>query len=601
MTPEEFASIAPSIPLQPGVYRYYNAENELLYVGKAKQLRKRISSYFNKQLQHYKTVELVRRIHHIEFTIVNNEQDAFLLENSLIKKYQPLFNINLKDDKTYPYIVVRNEPFPRIYFTRNKRNDGSRYFGPFASVQKVRELLQFIRQMIPLRTCTLPLTPANIQKGKFKVCLEYHLGNCKGPCEAHQTEAEYQSGIQRIEDILKGNLAPVMQELKSSLKAAVDELAFEKAAVWQQKIKNLEQYQSRSAVVNTRTGTIDVFALMEDDEKAYVHYLGVNNGSIIHTQTIELQKNLAESKEDLLVFSIAHFRQTYQSAALEIITPFPIDYPQTDISVTVPKAGDKKMLLELCSKNAEYFVQMQRSKKALLLDESDPGINLAETLESLQEALQLAEIPDHIECFDNSNFHGTNAVAAMVCFKQGLPSKKDYRHFNIKTVVGSNDFASMEEIVFRRYNRLLSEQEPIPSLIIIDGGKGQLNAAMNSIRKLGLEGKVTVVGLAKNLEELFFPGDSESIRLPWKSEGLNLIRRIRDEVHRFGITHHRNKRSKSALTNELEEIPGIGKATAAELLKTFKSVKRIKEQSEEALSAIIGPSKGKLVYGYFQK
>lgn len=601
MTPEEFALIAPTIPLQPGVYRYYNSANELLYVGKAKQLRKRISSYFNKQLQHYKTVELVRRIHRIEFTIVNNEQDAFLLENSLIKKYQPLFNINLKDDKTYPYIVVRNEAFPRIYFTRNKLNDGSRYFGPFASVQKVRELLQFIRQMIPLRTCSLPLNPAQIQKGKFKVCLEYHLGNCKGPCESHQTEADYQLGIQRIEDILKGNLTPVMQELKTALKASVDELAFEKAAIWQQKIKNLEQYQSRSAVVNTRTGTVDVFALMEDEQTAYVHYLGVNNGSIIHTQTIELQKNLAESREDLLIFSIAHFRQTYQSAALEIITPFPIEYPQSDIQITVPKGGDKKKLLELCMKNAEYFVQTVRNRKSLLLDESAPDIHIEETLESLQESLQLSEIPDHIECFDNSNFHGTNAVAAMVCFKNGRPSKKDYRHFNIKTVVGSNDFASMEEIVFRRYNRLLTDQESIPSLIIIDGGKGQLNAAMNSIRKLGLEGKVTVVGLAKNLEELFFPGDSEAIRLPWKSEGLHLIRRIRDEVHRFGITHHRNKRSRSALTNELEQIPGIGKNTADELLKTFKSVKRVKEQSLDTLSTAIGPAKAKLVFDHFQQ
>lgn len=595
MTQEEFSVISSTIPTLPGIYKYYNSANELIYVGKAKHLRKRVSSYFSKTFTTYKTAELVKRIKRIEFTIVNSEQDAFFLENSLIKEYQPLFNINLKDDKTYPYIVIKNEPFPRVFFTRKKINDGSQYFGPYTSVNKVRDLLDFIKQNIPLRNCKLNLTKNNIEKKKFKVCLEYHLGNCKGPCEGLQSQENYNEGLDSLKHLLKGNLYPVMQEFKKEIKLHSEKLEFEKAAIYQQKIEHLQQYQSKSMVVNTKTGTVDVFAILQEDDTAYVNYLAVSNGSIIQTKTIVLQNKMEESKEEILVFAIAQLRQTFNSEAKEIIVPFLIEYPETDILVTIPKLGDKKKLLELSEKNVNYFKAELHSKKILNLQEKTI-IENKKTLEELQASLHLAELPVHIECFDNSNFQGSNPVAAMVCFKDGEPSKKDYRHYNIKTVIGINDFASMQEVVYRRYKRLIEEKKPLPQLIIIDGGKGQLSAALESIRLLGLTGKTTLVGLAKNQEELFFAGDSSSLQLPWDSEGLKLIRRIRDEVHRFGITFHRNKRSKQAIENELEKIPGIGKQTADTLLKQFKSVKKIKELSVESLGAVIGKAKAAVVF-----
>jgi excinuclease ABC subunit C len=594
MTAQEFSSIAPSIPTSPGIYKYYDAESRLIYVGKAKHLRKRVSSYFSKTLQSYKTMELVSRICKIEFTIVNSEQDAFLLENSLIKEYQPLFNINLKDDKTYPYIVVKNEDFPRVFFTRKKIKDGSQYFGPYTSVGKVRDILDVIKQNIPLRTCKLPLTPANIEKKKFKVCLEYHLGNCKGPCEGLQSLEDYDDGIQQLKHILKGNISPVLQYFKQQIKLHAEQMEFEKAAIYQSKIEHLQQYQSKSAVVNTSSGTIDVFSIIEEGDQAFVNYLAVSNGSIIQTKTITLVKKLEETAAEILLFAVATLREAFESEAKEIIVPFLIEYPEMDITVTVPKAGDKKKLLDLSQKNVDYFLKDLEEKKILRLEDKTADEKIR-VLQQMQVDLQLGDVPLHIECFDNSNFHGSYPVAAMVCFKNGEPSKKEYRHYNIKTVTGINDFASMSEVVLRRYQRLIAENAELPQLVIIDGGKGQLGAALESIKALGLIGQMTLVGLAKNKEELFFAGDTQSLQLPWESESLKLIRRIRDEVHRFGITFHRNKRSKGTFSNELEGIKGIGKQTATMLLKEFKSVTRIKEKSLVDLSAVIGEQKARIL------
>ena len=598
MTQQEFSDISSTLPIEPGIYKYYDGNNDLLYVGKAKNLRKRVSSYFSKTFTSYKTHELVQRICKIEFTIVNSEQDAFLLENSLIKNFQPLFNINLKDDKTYPYIVIKKESFPRVFFTRRKINDGSQYLGPFTSVGKVRELLDFIKQTVPLRTCKLNLTSANIEKKKFKVCLEYHLGNCKGPCEALQTLSDYEDNLSRLKDILKGNLSPVIQHLKKEMQEEVENMAFEKASIIQKKIEHLQIYKASSAIVNERTGTVDVFSILEEGDTAYVNYLAVTNGSIILTKTIILQKKLDENAAEVLTFAIAQMRETFNSEAKEIIVPFVIDYPDETIIITVPKAGDKKKLLELSEKNVNYFkADLHKNKMLLLEDKTDKQI--ITVLEQIQDYLHLDALPVHIECFDNSNFQGSYPVSAMVCFKNGQPSKNDYRRFNVKTVVGANDFATMTEVVHRRYKRVIEEGLPLPQLIIIDGGKGQLSAAMESINALGLAGKVTVVGLAKNEEELFFYGDTESLKLPWDSDSLKLIRRIRDEVHRFGITFHRNQRSKGSFKNELENIEGIGKATIDILLKKFKSVKNIKAKTADELTEEIGKSKAMLLIKYF--
>lgn len=590
MTSKDFSAISSTIPTSPGIYKYFDEANKLIYVGKAKHLRKRVSSYFLKNLQSYKTIELVNRIKKIEFTIVNSEQDAFLLENSLIKEYQPIFNINLKDDKTYPYIVVKNERFPRVFFTRKKINDGSQYFGPYTSVSKVREMLDVIKQNIPLRTCKLNLSETNISKHKFKVCLEYHLGNCKGPCEGLQSAQDYNEGLQQLKHILKGNVSPVLQHFKNKVKEYSQKLEFEKAAFYQSKIEHLLQYQSTSEVVNTKTGTIDVFSIIEEGDQAFVNYLAVSNGSIIQTKTITLEKKLEESPAEVLIFAIAQIRQTFASEAKEIIVPFAIDYPESNILVTIPKAGDKKKLLELSQKNVDYFKEELYAKKLLKLEEKTID-EKSRVLLQLQKDLHLKQLPIHIECFDNSNFHGSYPVAAMVCFRDGEPSKKDYRHYNIKTVTGINDFASMSEVVLRRYQRLIAENKELPQLIIIDGGKGQLSAALESIQQLGLNGKTTLVGLAKNKEELFFSGDTSSLQLPWDSESLKLIRRIRDEVHRFGISFHRNKRSKGTFKNELEEIKGIGKQTTDLLLNEFRSVAKIKEKTLDELARIIGKKK----------
>jgi len=599
MTQKEFSAIASTIPALPGIYKYFDKSNELLYVGKAKHLRKRVSSYFSKTFTTYKTHELVQRIHHIEFTIVNNEQDAFLLENTLIKEFQPRYNISLKDGKTYPYIVIKNERFPRVFFTRRKINDGSQYLGPYTSVDKVRELLSFIKQTILLRTCKLNLSENNIKKGKFKVCLEYHLGNCKGPCEGLQTIENYNEELRQLVNILKGNLSPVMQHFKKEMQDRVKNLEFEKAAHLKNKIEHLKNYQARSAVVNTRMGSVDVFSILEDGNIAYVNYLAVNSGTIVQTKTITLEKQLEETAAEVLAFAAAQLRNSFDSATKEIIVPFTINFPEQDVKVTVPRGGDKKKLLDLSEKNVNYFREELKKKKMLNLEEKTSAEKI-KVLTQLQKDLQLSAIPLHIECFDNSNLQGSYPVSAVVCFKNGEPSKAEYRRFKVKTVVGINDFASMTEVVYRRYKRLLEEKQPLPQLIIIDGGKGQLSAAMQSVTALKLPGTTSVVGLAKNEEEIFFPGDTESVKLPWDSESLKLIRRIRDEVHNYGITYHRNLRSKGTFKNELEQIKGIGKATANLLLKKFKSVKNIKNQPFEDIVAAIGKAKAELLTKYFK-
>jgi excinuclease ABC subunit C len=598
MTSAEFQHIVKSIPAQPGIYKYYGPGNDLLYVGKAKHLRKRVSSYFTKSFTSYKTHELVQHINRIEFTIVNSEQDAFLLENTLIKQYQPRYNINLKDDKTYPFIVIKKEPFPRIFLTRKKIDDGSEYLGPYTSVKKVRELLEFIKQTIQLRNCSLNLTDKNIKKGKFKVCLEYHLGNCKGPCEGLQTKEDYNDNLLLLKNLLRGNLTPVLRYYKKQMKEFSASLDFEKAGSVKKKIDFLENYQSRSVVANARAGNLDVFSIVKENDIAFVNYLMVRNGAIIQTHTSKVISKLDESLKELLDFSVSQIRTNFSSDAKEIVVPFLIEHPEKEIKFTVPKGGDRKKLLALSEKNVHHFIEEIKNKERLQLTAKSP--DKSKLLEQLQQDLQLPYIPAHIECFDNSNFQGSYPVSAMVCFKNGEPSKQEYRLFNIKTVKGINDFASMKEAVYRRYKRLSDENSPFPQLVIIDGGKGQLSSAIEAINELGLSGRMTLIGLAKNEEEIFFSGDSSSVKLSFDSDTLKFIRRIRDEVHRFGIGFHRKKRSKGTFKNELEQIKGIGKATADILLKEYKSVKNISKLSVEQLEGLIGNFKAKILHGHFK-
>ncbi|SIO43437.1 excinuclease ABC subunit UvrC [Chitinophaga niabensis] len=600
MTAAEFQQVAHTLPTDAGIYKYFGADGELLYIGKAKSLRKRVSSYFVKNHDNYKTRKLVETIHHIEFTIVDSEQDAFLLENSLIKQFQPKYNINLKDDKSYPFIVIKHEPFPRIFLTRRIIRDGSEYLGPFTSVGRVREVLELIKYSIPLRTCSLNLSQQNINKGKMKVCLEYHLGNCKGPCEGLQTEEDYREGLQQVKEILRGNLTPVLNIFRTRMQEHAANMEFEKAEIERKKIEGLQAYKARSAIVSATVGNVDVFTILSEGNFAYVNYLRVLNGTIVDTKTVTLEKKLEESDEEVMAYAIAYLREAFQSLAREIILPFAVEFPEEGITVTIPKGGDKKKLLDLSTKNVNYFTEELKKKKMLQL-EGKSDMERKKVLYQLQADLELQDLPVHIECFDNSNFQGSYPVSACVVFKDGVASKKDYRHFNIKTVEGINDFASMSEVVYRRYNRLLAEQQPLPQLVIIDGGKGQLGAAMDSINKLNLIGSMTVVGLAKNEEEIFFPGDKESIKLPYDSESLKLIRRIRDEVHRFGITFHRLKRSKGTFKNELEEIRGIGESTATQLLQVFRSVNKVKQASMEELVKEVGQKKAQLIWQHFHE
>ncbi len=593
---QEFQS---SLPNAPGIYKYFEVGGELIYIGKAKNIKKRVSSYFTKSNHSYKTNELVRRIQKIEFTIVKSEHDALLLENALIKEFKPKYNIELKDDKTYPFIVIKNEAFPRVFLTRRRIQDGSEYLGPYTSANKARELLTFIKMHIPLRTCTLNLSPANIKKGKYKVCLEYHLGNCKGPCVSLQTQEEYDKGVSQIKHILKGNLSGIIEQYKQEQKSLIELLAFEKAALVQQKIDALKNYQSSSAVVSPKLGDLDVFALSRYEQKIIVSYLSIRNGTISNALNKTYTIALEETDEDMLSQAIIDIQSIYNSNATELVLPFNIEFGFDKYTITIPKAGEKKKLLDMAITNADYQVMELKKTKILNLTKNE-GDQKA-LLEKTQAALSLTTLPKHIECFDNSNFQGAYPVSAMVCFKNGLPSKKDYRHFNVKTVKGINDFATMKEVVTRRYDRLVKENEPLPQLVIIDGGKGQLSAAMEAIEDLGLTGKMTLVGLAKNVEEIFFAGDQESLKLDYNGEVLHFIRRIRDEVHRFGITFHRAKRSKGTFKNELETIEGIGKKTANDLLTHFRSIANIKKASEAELSKIVGDKKAKLISIHFTK
>lgn len=598
MTRDEYSKIAASIPHQPGCYKYYDSNNELLYVGKAKDLRKRVSSYFNKTVDNYKTRRLVSLISNIEYTVTTSEHDAFLLENSLIKHYQPKYNIELKDDKSYPYIVIKKEHFPRVFLTRRLIRDGSEYLGPFTGVWRVKELLGLVKQNIPLRTCNLNLSPQNIAKGKFKVCLEYHLGNCMGPCEGLQTEDDYADKLQQVRYIMKGNTGEVVKYLKEEMTAYAAEMKFEKAEIYRQKIEALQSYQSKSTVVNPHIGNVDVITLLKEGEQAFVNYMMIAGGSIIYAKSMQVDVKVDEEDEDILSIALDRLRETFQSNAGEVIVPMMVQVTDPNLKVTIPKAGDKKKLLDLSLKNAEVFRDEIRKKDTLLLDQETKR-NSEQVLQQMQQALHLPVLPTHIECFDNSNFQGAFPVSAMVCFKNGKPSKKDYRHYHVKTVEGINDFASMAEVVYRRYKRLKEEDMPLPQLVIIDGGKGQLGAALESIEKLGLTGKMTVVGLAKREESIFFPGDTEPLQLPYDDPVHLLIRYIRDEVHRFGITFHRQTRSKGTFKNELEGIAGIGQKTATELLQTFRSVKNIKTLTERELTKVIGISKARIVWAYF--
>lgn len=592
MEKEQFKQIQSSLPSNPGIYQYFDEKGQLLYVGKAKNIKKRVSSYFLATQDSQKTIELVQKIKDIQFTLVDSEHDAFILENELIKNYQPKYNINLKDDKTYPYIVIKKEAFPRVFYSRRKIKDGSTYVGPFTSGLAVRELIDHIKQTIPLRTCTLPLNKKNIALGKFKVCLEYHLGNCLGPCEGLQSQEAYDASIEQVNLLLKGNIKPVLQTLKTTMLQEAGELAFEKANLTRRKIEELENYQTKSVVYIKQLAPIDVFSIAYEQDQAYISYLMVQEGRIIQTHILPLSVPLEETKEAILAFAIHYFRNNLQSTAKEIIVPFELEDQLPGVKYTLPKQGDKEHLLLLSQKNADYAIKEWLQKQALLaIENKEENI----ILEELKTLLHLNQLPVHIECFDNSNIQGAYPVSAMVCFKNGLPSKSEYRKFNIKSVVGIDDFASMKETVFRRYTSVLEKKQSLPQLIVIDGGKGQLNAALEALASLGIEHQVTTIGLAKNLEELFFPGDAQSIQLNWNSPAHKLVRTIRDEVHRFGIQFHRSQRSKGALENSLDEIVGIGPKTKDLLLVYFKSVQKIKEAKIELLTEIIGAKKANLL------
>lgn len=590
-------SIISSIPHKPGVYQYYNTEGSILYVGKAKNLKKRVSSYFNKKHENGKTAVLVRQIADIKTIVVSSEIEALLLENNLIKKYQPKYNIMLKDDKTYPWICIKNERFPRIYSTRNVVKDGSEYFGPYASVKMMNTVLDLIRQLYPLRNCNYNLSKENIAENKFKVCLEYHIGNCKGPCVGEQTEEDYNEAITNIKAIIKGNIKSVTRHLKPLMKEYADNLQFEKAQQIKEKIEILEKYQSKSVVVSPSINDVDVFSIISDEKYSYVNYLKVINGAIIQGHTIELKKKLDETDDELLQIGIAELRQRFDSQSKEVIVPFKPDLEDENIRFLIPQRGDKKKLLELSERNAKYY-RLERNKQKANVS---PTKHSDRILERLQKDLRMPDKPVHIECFDNSNIQGTNPVAACVVFKDAKPSKRDYRHFNIKTVEGPDDFASMEEVIYRRYKRLLDESQSLPQLIIIDGGKGQLSSALKSIDKLGLRGKITIIGIAKKLEEIYFPNDSIPLYLDKKSESLKLIQYLRNEAHRFGISHHRNKRSKGAIKSELSEVEGIGYKTAQQLLWKFKSVARVKKATLEELETTISKKRAKIVFEHFNR
>ncbi len=586
------------IPHKPGVYQYWNEENVIIYIGKAKDLKNRVGSYFNKDVLNTngKTKMLVSKIRKITFTIVDTEIDAWLLENSLIKKHQPRYNVLLKDDKTYPWLVVKNEHFPRIFWTRRIIRDGSKYLGPYASISMMHTILDLIRETYPLRTCNLALTPQNIDAGKFKVCLEYQLGNCKGPCQKFQSEPDYQNNIEEIKDILNGKTGAVVRQLKDQMEQAAMNLDFEAAHKLKRKFDLLDNYQSKSTVVNSSITDVDVFSIASEEKYAFINFLKVMNGVITQTQTIELKKQLEETDEELLSIAISEFRTRYNSQSKEVIVPFEMNVDEnSSIKFTVPKLGEKKKLLDLSHKNVQFF----KRGKIDQYEKLNPEVRTDRLLTQMMKDLRLNQLPRHIECFDNSNFQGSFPISAVVVFRDGKPSKKDYRFFNVKTVEGPNDFATMEEAVFRRYRRMLDEQQELPQLIIIDGGKGQLSSSVKSLKKLDIDKRVTIIGIAKRLEELYYPGDQYPMYLDKKSETLKIIQQLRDEAHRFGITAHRKKRNKSTLVTELDNISGIGKTTSEKLLSYFKSVKRVREATEDMLMEVVNTKQAKAILEYF--
>ncbi len=583
-----------TLPTSPGVYQYYDKDGKILYVGKAKNLKKRVTSYFTKKHENAKTAVLVKKIVDIQHIIVPTETDALLLENNLIKKYQPRYNILLKDDKTYPWICIKKERFPRIFSTRRLIKDGSEYFGPFTNTKTVSTLLELIRGLYPIRTCNFDLSKQKIDHGKYKVCLEYHIGNCKGPCEDYQSEKEYMEQIEAIRQIVKGNFKTSLEGFKKQMMDHAMRMEFEDAQRIKEKIDALENYQAKSTVVNPKITNVDVFSIISDDTYGYINFLQISHGAIIRSHTIEIKKKLEESDRELLELAIIEIRQRFHSLSREIYVPFQVNVGD-QIKVTVPQIGDKKAIVDMSLRNAKYYRQ-ERFKQIKIID---PERHVKRLMNQMQKDLRLPVLPVHIECFDNSNIQGTNPVAACVVFKNGKPSKRDYRKFNIKTVEGPNDFASMEEVVYRRYKRLLDEKQPLPQLIIVDGGKGQLSSGLKALEDLDLRGKITIIGIAKRLEEIYYPGDSIPLYLDKKSETLKVIQHLRNEAHRFGITFHRQKRSKAALNTELEEIPGIGEKTIVELLQHFKSVKRIKEANKEELVAVVGNARATKIYNYY--
>ena len=596
-TPQHIKEIVKDLPKKPGVYRFYDKNQKLLYVGKAKYLKNRVSSYFNKiKYENHKTKLLVKKIHHIEYIVVETEYEALLLENSLIKKHQPHYNVALRDDKTYPWICIKKEPFPRVFSTRNLIKDGSEYYGPYASTKMMHAILDIIKKLYKLRSCTYNLSQINIANKKYRVCLEYNIGNCLGGCENKQSETAYNQSISEIRHILKGNLGDLNKDLKSTMMKYAEDLEFEKAQEFKERIVLLENYQAKSTVVNYKIHNVDVFSIVSDSHAGYVNFLKINSGAVIQLHTLEIRKKLDETDEELLAIGIAEIRQKFESQSNEVYLSIPIDIPIKEVKVTIPKIGDKKKLIDMSLRNAKYFM-IDRHKA---IEKIDPDSHAKRVMNQVQKDLRLTELPTHIECFDNSNIQGEFPVAACVVFKNGKPSKKDYRHFNIKTVVGPDDFASMEEVVYRRYSRLIREAQPLPQLVVIDGGKGQLHSAINSLDRLGLMGKVAVIGIAKRLEEIYFPGDSIPIYLDKRSDSLKIIQSLRNEAHRFGITHHRNQRGKSIVKSELHEIKGIGPKTAQELLTHIGSVKRIKEATKDSLEAVIGHAKAQIVWQHFQ-
>ncbi len=596
MAAQKFLSILKTLPPNPGVYQYFDKDGKIIYVGKAKNLKKRVNSYFNKDNSLSGKVRvLVSKITEIRWIVVDNEYEALLLENNLIKEYLPRYNIMLKDDKTYPWICIKNEPFPRVFPTRNIIKDGSEYYGPYASVKLMHTLLDLVRQLYPLRNCKLNLSPAATAAGKYKVCLEYHIGNCLGPCEGLQSEEDYLESIKGIRSIIKGNMGMVKNQLVDLMKGYATDFQFEKAQLVKEKIDLLDKYQSKSLVVNPSINNVDVFSIVEDENAAYVNFIKVASGAIIQSHTIELKKRLEETTEELLTLAIADLHPRFSSGATEIIVPVMPEFKLPDITYTIPQRGDKKQLLELSERNAKYYQIDKLRQKELV----DPSRRTNRILDTIKKDLGLKQRPDHMECFDNSNIQGAYPVAAMVVFRDAKPAKKDYRHFNIKTVEGPNDFASMEEVVYRRYNRMLEEGQELPQLVIVDGGKGQLSSAMISIDKLGLRDKIQLIGIAKKLEELYFPGDPLPLHLDKKSETLKVIQQMRDEAHRFGITHHRKRREKGTIKTALSEIEGIGPSTSQALLRKFKSVKNIKSISLEELAAAIGSARAVIVYNYY--